>query len=99
MSLLDKALNEVNVIEDRLDAYNDMVQSISGQMGQMKNQESFIQITNKNHITLLQELDKLVVSITLQRCLFFLNPNEITVDVYLITFSFNWICPKATLKH
>lgn len=61
MLLLDKALGEVSSIESRLDDYNDMVQSISNQMGQMKNQESFIQITNINHTKLLHELDKLVV--------------------------------------
>lgn len=92
MSLLDKALDEVTVIEDRLDAYNDMVQSISGQMGQMKNQESFIQITNKNHITLLQELDKLVVRIKICKI------NKAQLMYCVATFSFSWIYRKGTLK-
>jgi len=62
MLLLDHALGEVARIESRLDEYDLMVGGIASQMGQMKNQESFIQITNKNHARLLEELDKLVVS-------------------------------------
>lgn len=61
MLLLDNALTEVSEIEARLDDYDLMVGAIASQMGQMKNQESFIQITNKNHTRLLEELDKLVV--------------------------------------
>ena len=63
MLLLDNALSEVINIESRLDEYDLMVGNIASQMGQMKNQESFIQITNKNHGRLLEELDKLVVGI------------------------------------
>jgi len=62
MLLLDKALGEVSRIETSLNDYELMVGTIAAQMGQMKNQESFIQITNKNHGRLLEVLDKLVVS-------------------------------------
>ena len=62
MLLLDKALAEVSRIETSLNEYDLMVGAIAAQMGQMKNQESFIQITNKNHGQLLEVLDKLVVS-------------------------------------
>ena len=65
MLLLDKALSEVSHIESSLNDYENMVGAIATQMGQMKNQESFIQITNKNHTRLLEELDKLVVCILL----------------------------------
>ena len=64
MRLLDSALSEVSKIESRLDEYDHMMAAISTQMGQMKNQESFIQITNKNHDRLLKELDIIVVSST-----------------------------------
>nr|XP_039251957.1 exocyst complex component 1-like isoform X3 [Styela clava] len=81
MSLLDNALDEVTAVETRLDGYNDMVQSISGQMGQMKNQESFIQITNKNHTMLLQELDKLVLQLDLSKGhIKALNEGDLRVD-------------------
>ena len=63
MLLLDKALSEVSRIETSLNEYDLMVGAIASQMGQMKNQESFIQITNKNHARLLEELDTLVVSL------------------------------------
>nr|CAB3243966.1 exocyst complex component 1-like [Phallusia mammillata] len=67
MLLLDNALNEVSEIEARLDDYDLMVGAIASQMGQMKNQESFIQITNKNHSRLLEELDKLVMQLDLSK--------------------------------
>ena len=63
MLLLDKALAEVSRIEASLNDYDLMVGAIASQMGQMKNQESFIQITNKNHGRLLSELETLVVSV------------------------------------
>lgn len=81
MTLLDNALDEVTTIESRLDDYNDMVQSISNQMGQMKNQESFIQITNKNHTMLLQELDRLVMQLDLSKGhIKALNEGDLRVD-------------------
>ncbi|CAK8673605.1 unnamed protein product [Clavelina lepadiformis] len=67
MLLLDNALSEVINIESRLDEYDLMVGNIASQMGQMKNQESFIQITNKNHGRLLEELDKLVMQLDLSK--------------------------------
>merc|ERR1712136_129056 len=44
-----------------------MMNAISTQMGQMKNQESFIQITNKNHDRLLSELDVIVMQLDLSK--------------------------------
>nr|XP_026691670.1 exocyst complex component 1-like isoform X2 [Ciona intestinalis] len=67
MVLLDNALAEVSQIESRLDEYDHMVGGIATQMGQMKNQESFIQITNKNHTRLLEQLDTLVVQLDLSK--------------------------------
>ena len=62
MLLLDKALAEVQSMESKLDQYDLMLGGITSQMGQMKNQESFIQITNHNQMKLMAQLDTVVVS-------------------------------------
>jgi len=67
MLLLDKALNEVTQMESKLDQYDLMLGGITSQMGQMKNQESFIQITNQNQTKLHKQLDTVVMQLDLSK--------------------------------
>ena len=62
MVLLDKGLQEAMTIEERLEEYDDKLQSVKDLMEVMKDKDLLIQARNKNHQKLLAELDSLVVS-------------------------------------
>lgn len=60
MVLLDQGLHEAVKIEEKLDEYEQKLQSVKELMEVMKDKDSLIQIRNKNHQKLLEELDGLI---------------------------------------
>ncbi|KAJ3600082.1 hypothetical protein NHX12_034034 [Muraenolepis orangiensis] len=60
MQLLDRALSEVDNIEDKLSSYEEMLQSVKEQMDQISQSNRLIQISNTNNGKLLDEIQFLV---------------------------------------
>ncbi|CAH1777406.1 unnamed protein product, partial [Owenia fusiformis] len=65
MQFIDVALDEATEIEQKLDGYDNLLQSVKDQMEIMKDKDTFIQIKNRNHKELLDELDKLISKLDL----------------------------------
>ena len=59
MKTLEAAIEDVTRVEIELDKYDQMLGSIDSQMGAMKSQQSFIQISDVNQTRLGQFLTKL----------------------------------------
>ena len=60
MKTLDQAINEVVRVESELERYDAMLGSIQTQMGAMKSQQSFIQISDLNQRCLISEIASIV---------------------------------------
>ncbi|XP_064608432.1 exocyst complex component 1-like isoform X2 [Liolophura sinensis] len=66
MRLLDEGIQEATKIEEKLDAYDSVLQNVKDQMEVIKEKDMLIKIRNENHQSLLEELDKLVKSFDLE---------------------------------
>jgi len=60
MKTLEQAIEDVTRVEIELNKYDSMLSSIDSQMGAMKSQQSFIQISDVNQTRLVTELESLV---------------------------------------
>lgn len=60
MLLLDTGLQQAMKIEEKLDEYEQKLQSVKDLMDIMKDKDALINVRNKNHQRLLEELDTLV---------------------------------------
>lgn len=60
MLLLDTALQQATRIEQKLDEYEQKIQSVKDLMDIMKDKDALINVRNKNHQRLLEELSSLV---------------------------------------
>uniref|UniRef100_H2L4T6 Exocyst complex component 1 n=1 Tax=Oryzias latipes TaxID=8090 RepID=H2L4T6_ORYLA len=67
MQLLDEALGEVDTIEGKLSSYEEMLQSVKEQMDQISQSNRLIQISNTNNGKLLDEIQFLVVTNSLNQ--------------------------------
>ncbi|KAK3606322.1 hypothetical protein CHS0354_041956 [Potamilus streckersoni] len=65
MRLLDDGIQQAEKIEEKLDSYNVILQVVKDQMEVMKDKDTLINISTKNHKKLLDELEHLVVSLDL----------------------------------
>ena len=63
MHYVEHALREVDMVESQLELYDVALSSIESQMSQMKNQESFINVSNENSSVLYNDLGRLVQSL------------------------------------
>merc|ERR1719378_658028 len=66
MNTLEAAIEDVTRVEIELDKYDQMLGSIDSQMGAMKSQQSFIQISDVNQTRLVNELESLVSQLELK---------------------------------
>lgn len=63
MSQLEKAVDEADKIESRLNVYCEALQHIQHSMEKMGEKNALIQIAGRNNHVLLQELEHIIVSI------------------------------------
>merc|ERR1712157_646402 len=67
MHYVEHALREVDQVEEQLELYDVALSSIESQMSQMKNQESFINVSNENTDVLYSDLNRLISGLDLSQ--------------------------------
>lgn len=98
MQLLDEALGEVDTIEGKLSSYEEMLQSVKEQMDQISQSNRLIQISNTNNGKLLDEIQFLVVTNSLNQSRGVRELSLSFSDGLWLTFScrITWTCLRDT---
>lgn len=65
MDQIEKAINEAEKFETRLDSYDEILGHVRETMEKMGGKNQMIEIVNNNNIKLMNELNKVIVSIAL----------------------------------
>lgn len=65
MNHLDVAIEEVERVENQLNAYDEIICHVRHTMEKMEEKNKLIEIANKNNQKLLAELEKVIVSLYL----------------------------------
>jgi len=60
LSLIDKSVEELNVLDDRLCSYDDSLKKVSDQMGQMEFKDNRMEVERANNKQLLEEIKYIV---------------------------------------
>lgn len=63
MKMIDSAYAEAEKIETRLDSYDEILQHVKDSIEKMADKNTSIEQTNANNSKLLEELDRLIVSL------------------------------------